>query len=129
MSRSQAHQGVRMIKFVSILSRYEAAKLTPEERARLVERVNLTLLDRQAKIASAWDEEVRRRKDAYRLHYERERIVLDAAARDHRERKRAHRLLYGAECSYSRSCGQSTAKSTSESAEKRPLASDPTIHA
>ncbi len=58
-----------MIKFVSILSRYEAAKLTPEERAGLVERVNLTLLDRQAKIASAWDEEVRRRKEAYRRGY------------------------------------------------------------
>ena len=44
----------------------EAAKLTPEERLELVERINLTLLDRQEEIDGAWDKEVERRMEAYR---------------------------------------------------------------
>jgi transposase len=36
MRRTQAHQGVRMIKFVSILSRYEAAELNQLEAAELL---------------------------------------------------------------------------------------------
>src|SRR5208337_3943443 len=43
----------------------EAAKLTPEERVELVERINLTLLDRQAQIEDAWDREAARRFEAY----------------------------------------------------------------
>ncbi len=43
-----------------------AAKLTPEERVELVERINLTLLDRQVEIDGAWDKEVERRMEAYR---------------------------------------------------------------
>jgi putative addiction module component (TIGR02574 family) len=50
---------------VRILSE-EAAKLTPEERVELVERINLTLLDRQAEIDGAWDREAARRMEAYR---------------------------------------------------------------
>ena len=50
---------------VRILSE-EAAKLTPEERVELVERINLTLLDRQAEIDDAWDREAARRMEAYR---------------------------------------------------------------
>ena len=49
---------------VRILSE-EAAKLTPEERVELVERINLTLLDRQAEIDGAWDREAADRFDAY----------------------------------------------------------------
>jgi putative addiction module component (TIGR02574 family) len=44
----------------------EAAKLTPEERVELVERINLTLLNRQDEIDEAWDKEVERRMEAYR---------------------------------------------------------------
>ncbi len=36
MRRTQAHQGVRMIKFVSILSRYDAAELSQLEAAELL---------------------------------------------------------------------------------------------
>jgi putative addiction module component (TIGR02574 family) len=49
---------------VRILSE-EAAKLTPDERVELVERINLTLLDRQAEIDDAWDREAAGRFDAY----------------------------------------------------------------
>jgi putative addiction module component (TIGR02574 family) len=64
----------------------EAAKLTPEERLELVERINLTLLDRQEEIDGAWDKEVERRMEAYRRgemkSYTWEEIK---AARTHRE--------------------------------------------
>jgi putative addiction module component (TIGR02574 family) len=43
----------------------EAAKLTPEERVELVERISLTLLDRQTEIDEAWDREAASRFEAY----------------------------------------------------------------
>jgi hypothetical protein len=36
MRRTEAHQGVRMIKFSSILSRYEAAEFSQAEAAELL---------------------------------------------------------------------------------------------
>ncbi len=39
----------------------EAAKLTPEERVELVERINLTLWDHQAEVNAAWEAEIERR--------------------------------------------------------------------
>ena len=36
MRRTEAHQGVRMIKFLSILSRYEAAEFSQLEAAELL---------------------------------------------------------------------------------------------
>ena len=49
---------------VKILSD-EAAKLTPEERVELMERISLTLLDHQSEIEEAWDREAERRFAAY----------------------------------------------------------------
>ena len=70
---------------VKILSE-EAAKLTPEERVELVERINLTLLDRQAEVDAAWDKEIKRRMDAYRRGevktYTWEEIKADWARRE-----------------------------------------------
>lgn len=43
----------------------EAAKLTPQERVELVDRINPTLWDHQAEVDAAWDEEIKRRMDAY----------------------------------------------------------------
>jgi putative addiction module component (TIGR02574 family) len=72
---------------VKILSE-EAAKLTPDERVELVERINLTLLDRQAEIDAAWDREIGRRLAAYRRGEAKtftwEEIKADWAARRER---------------------------------------------
>jgi len=45
---------------VKILSD-EAAKLTPEERVELMERISLTLLDHETEADKAWEEEIERR--------------------------------------------------------------------
>ncbi|MBI4724259.1 MAG: addiction module protein [Rhodomicrobium sp.] len=70
---------------VKVLSE-EAAKLTPEERVELVERINLTLRDHQAGVDAAWDEEIRRRMEAYRRGevktYTWEEIKADWARRE-----------------------------------------------
>jgi putative addiction module component (TIGR02574 family) len=79
----QAHISI-MNERIKILSE-EAAKLTPDERAELVERINLTLLDRQAGIDAAWDKEIERRLTAYRRGeaktFSWEEIKADWAAR------------------------------------------------
>jgi putative addiction module component (TIGR02574 family) len=43
----------------------EAAKLTPEERIELVERINLSLLPDDDRVADAWDREAADRFEAY----------------------------------------------------------------
>jgi putative addiction module component (TIGR02574 family) len=43
----------------------EAAKLTPEERIELVERINLSLLPDDDRVAEAWDREAADRFGAY----------------------------------------------------------------
>ncbi len=43
----------------------EAAKLTPEERIELVERINLSLLRGDDRLADAWDSEAADRFGAY----------------------------------------------------------------
>ena len=74
-----------MSERVRVLSE-EAAKLTPEERIELVERINFTLLGRRAEIDAAWNEEVRRRMQAYRRgevkSYTWEEIKADWAFRE-----------------------------------------------
>jgi putative addiction module component (TIGR02574 family) len=49
---------------VSTLSE-EAAKLTPEERVDLVERINLTIFGLDEHREDAWDREAARRFEAY----------------------------------------------------------------
>jgi hypothetical protein len=43
----------------------EAGKLSPEERMELMERIDLSLLSLEAEAGTAWDEEARRRPEAY----------------------------------------------------------------
>jgi putative addiction module component (TIGR02574 family) len=65
----------------------DEASSSPRGAVELMDRINLTLLDHQAGIDAAWDEEIERRIDAYRRGevkaYTWEEIVERRARRGH----------------------------------------------